>query len=305
MASKPGWVEEGLALLAPADLGAETLGSLWALGEQLAHLKDSVDPPLLEQDFLAGPERRLLWADLQTRRLQVHEHLAKARQRVEQAVSSGQLSKEGFRKSWELLGFEEHASRASTAADDYLEGLWAMDRLSIGEDRPAFGLVNLASRAARISLFLSRINPTEDDVLFDLGSGSGKFALTVAASSAATVVGVELGASYVVASQVAALTFRLNNVRFVCGAVQETDLSSGTVFYLFHPFWGDVARQVASQLAALARQKDITVYAQGPASGFGEHFDAHAGAGGAFQLTERFGLYNEGFVLRSSGGIAR
>lgn len=301
MATCPMWVEVGRGLLVPPldGLGL-SLGELWALHGRLLRLVREVEPALLERDFERQPEWRALWAALTVREEVVEQALGQARASVERSVASGQLDKARFRAVWETLGFAEHATDASTDADDYLEGLMAIERHTIGEERPREGLVNLASRAQRISSFLARVQPTERDVLFDLGSGNGKFALAVAASTSTAVVGVEVGASYVSAARATAVRLRLNNVRFVCGAVQEADLSSATMFYLYHPFSGAVASQVAAQLASLAKTKDIIVYAQGPSYGFGEYFLAHAQAGGAFEAVSNEGAV---FVLRS--GAAR
>ena len=201
-----------------------------------------------------------------------------------------------FRHSWEDLGFVERTVRASTAADDHLEGLLEVPRLAIDEERPAFGQVNLASRALRISEFLTAIEPGPADVLFDLGSGCGKFVTTVAASTGAHVVGVELGASWVTSSRATAARLGVANAEFICANVHDVDFSRGTLFYLYHPFYGEVAAHTAAALAALATHKPIDVYLQGPMNGFAEHFTRQT----AFTSIEQLGQ-----VTRLRSGPAR
>ncbi len=282
--SRPWWAEAGSALLAPHDLAAIPLSTLWDLSERLAHVRDQVELPLLALDFAAHGDLAALWASLRTRTADVAVAVGTARGVIAATLRSGALGADAFRRSWEDLGFVEHATRASTAADDHLEGLLEVPRIASDEARPAFGQVNLASRALRISQFLTAIAPGPADVLFDLGSGSGKFVTTVAASSRARVIGVELGASWVRSSRDTAARLGVANAEFICADVHDVDFSSGTVFYLYHPFYGQVAAHTAAALADLAAQKPIDVYLQGPMNGFAEHF-----AGKAFTSIERRG----------------
>ncbi len=296
--ARPGWAEQGEALLAPA-LPSLSLGALWALQEGLAALKEAQDLPALEEDFAVARPLGALWARLEARAREVEAALLAARAALEAQLRTGALPPDAFRSTFEQLGFEELPGRASTPADDFLDGLFGISRLSTAEERGAFAQVNLSSRARRISELLALTRPGAQDVLFDLGSGSGKVALTVAASTQAQVVGVELGPSYVEWARACAARLALHNARFVCEDARTTALEAGTVFYLFHPFWGAAAQEVAGRLAGLARRKRLTVYAQGPDYGFGEHFLAHV-ASGAFQLQERRGEFGEVFILRSA-----
>ncbi len=284
--------------MTPADLGPATLGELWHLRQQFAFMRENVEPELVAVDTEGRPELAQAWSDLAVREVRVTQALDLRREGVAQQLKSGALTPSAFRNLWQDLGFDEASDHPSSAADDYLEGLLDVPRLTVGEDRPAFGQVNMASRARRIAEFLSVVEPDAQDVVYDLGSGNGKFAVTVAASCAASVTGVELGASYVEAAQRTAAMLGVTNATFVCADVREVDLSRGTVFYLFHPFWGEVALTVAAALAALAGARDITVYAQGPELGYGEHFLAQA-KDGPLRLQERRGEYSEILVLRS------
>ncbi len=264
------------------------MSGLWDLKERLAYLRDNVDPRLLALDFAAHPHLPQLWASLTTRSGDVAHAVVRAREAIVATLRSGALGAEAFRRSWEQLGFVERPTRASTAADDHLEGLLDVPRLAVDEERPTLGQVNLASRALRVSEFLAAIEPGPRDVLFDLGSGCGKFVTTVAASSHAHVIGVELGPSWVRSSRDTAARLGVTNTEFICADVQDVDLSRGTLFYLYHPFYGAVAERTARALAALAAQKPIDVYLQGPLNGFAEHFERHVDSG-EFASVERRG----------------
>lgn len=268
----PWWVERAESLLASKDVRTLDLGALWELFERFSFVRENVEPDLLLLDVRARPELQALWDALGVHAHSVTEALDAAGADVARELRSGVLSPERFRARWEGLGFTEAAGRASTAADDWLEGLLRISRITIGQDRPPSGQVNMASRAQRISDFLSITHPGPHDTIYDLGCGNGKFAITVAASCSARVKGVEFGQSYVEAARRTGERFALPNLEFIHADVRDVDLSDGTSFYLFFPFWGEVALAVARMLGAVARARDITVYASGPRHDYGEHF---------------------------------
>jgi 23S rRNA (uracil1939-C5)-methyltransferase len=292
-------MERVRALLAPERLGALEVGALWHLAERLQFVRDNVEPAHLPADFAAQPGAEGLWGAFTAREGAVLLALAEASGRVGRALHDGALPPAAFRSTWEGLGYTPHAEGGGTPADDFLDGTFHIARLTLGEARPAFGTVNMASRARRIADFLAVTRPAAGDVVFDLGSGAGKLALTVAASSAARVQGVELGPAYVEAARGSAARLGLGNAGFLLADAREVDLSAGTIFYLYYPFHGEVARAVAGALGRLGRERDITVYASGPEGGYGEHFLAEVERG-SLRLCERRGEHADVLVLRSA-----
>ncbi len=275
-----------------------TLGPLWHRREQLHFVRENVLRQELEEDFLLTGARQR-WTDFEAHELAVHDALGLAGEAVATALRSGSLSHASFRGAWESLGFERHADCGGTPADDYLDGLLYLSRHAAFATPTEFGLLNLATRAFRVSDFLTEMKPGADDVVFDLGSGSGKLALTVGASCDTQVRGVEFEASYAAEARHAAGHLGLANVTFDTADVRDVNLSSGSIFYLYYPFHGPVAATVANTLGALARQKDISVYVAGPELEFGTHFLAQVAAG-AFTLDDRRGEFGEVLVLRSA-----
>jgi 23S rRNA (uracil1939-C5)-methyltransferase len=276
-----------------------SLGALWELFERLSFVQENVAPDLLLLDVQARPELQALWAALEARACAVSEALDVAGEDVAQQLRSGDLAPERFREQWEGLGFTEAAGRASTAADDWLEGLLRISRITTGEERPPSGQVNLASRALRISDFLSITHPGQGDTVYDLGCGNGKFAITVAASAASRVKGVEYSQTYVESARRNSERFALPNLEFIHADVRDVDLSDGTAFYLFFPFWGEVAHAVARKLGDVARARAITVYASGPRHDYGEHFLEQVSQG-ALCLAPRRQDFADVMVLRSA-----
>ncbi len=277
------------------------LGPLWHRREQLHLVRENVLRKELEEDFLQLTGARQRWTDFEAHELAVHDALGRAGETVAASLRSGALNHAGFRFAWESLGFDRHADCSGTPADDYLDGLLFLSRHAPFVTPTEFGLLNLATRAFRVSDFLTEMQPGVDDLVFDLGSGSGKLALTVGASSDTQVRGVEFEPSYAAEARHAAGHLGLANVNFDTADVRDVDLSSGSIFYLYYPFHGPVAAMVARTLGALARQKNISVYAAGPELEFGAYFLAQV-EGGAFTLDDRRGEFGEVLVLRSARG---
>ena len=295
----PWWVERAELLLASKEARTLELGALWELFERFSFVRENVEPDLLLLDVRARPELQALWEALEARAGSVNDALEVAGEDVAEQLRTGALVPARFRARWEELGFTEVSDRASTAADDWLEGLLRISRITTGENRPPSGQVNLASRARRISDFLSITSPGQHDTVYDLGCGNGKFAITVAASSSARVKGVEYSQAYVESARRNGERFALSNLEFIHSDVRDVDLSDGTAFYLFFPFWGEVAHAVARMLGQVARARDITVYASGPRHDYGEHFLEQVSQG-ALALSPHRLDFADVMVLRSA-----
>ena len=293
----PWWLSHVAALELPVVLDQLSLSVLWNLNEGLRFVRSNVQPELRAQDEATTPGASLRWSAFLSREALVRAALSTATALELTSIRTGGRSPEAFRAHWEALGFVSHVARDGTPADDYLDALFLTSRLSFVSSDAPLANVNLASRASRVSDFLSVSEPGRADVVFDLGSGSGKLALTVAASSVTTVQGVELLQSAVDEANSSALALGLQNVAFHRADVRDVDLSAGTVFYLYFPFRGEVASSVAAMLGTLAREKDITVYASGPERDYGEYFSREVDRG-ALHLVERRGEFGEVMVLR-------
>jgi hypothetical protein len=299
MTRGPWWIERVSALLLPPEPMTLALGPLWHLAERMQFIRENVEPALLPADFAAHPQSQALWEAFSGQETRVLAALAEEGGRLAACVRRGELGPGRFRAAWEDLGFTPNAEGGGTPADDYLDAMFQVARYTLGEERPAFGMPNMASRASRVSDFLAVTRPGAEDVVLDIGSGGGKVALTVAASACTRVRGVEYGGAYVASARGTAAHLGLGNVHFDHADVRDVDLSVGSIFYLYYPFHGEVALAVAQALGRLARDKDITVYASGPGNGFGEHFFGQVQSG-ALSLSERRGEFSEVFVLRSA-----
>lgn len=299
--SRPWWIDRAAPLMR-GDAGVSlALGALWHLRERLQFVRENVEPALLALDLAGSHEAREAWGGFEAREREVEVALRAAVDMCASDVRDGSLAPAAFRAGWQALGYARNAEGAGTPADDWLDGLLQLSRLDPFLPPAPFALLNLATRAERIADFLAITEPKPHDVVFDLGSGSGKLALTVAASTFTRVQGVECEGRYVAHARGAAAGLGLANATFEQADVRDVELSSGSVFYLYYPFRGPVAAAVAARLGALARQKELTIWASGPALAFGEFFLAQVDAG-ALTLTGRRGEFGEVLHLQSARG---
>ena len=103
-----------------------------------------------------------------------------------------------------------------------------------------------------------------DDVLVDLGSGLGHVPLLVGILTGIRTLGVEVRPDYAASAQRAAQRLNLRGVRFVAEDARTTDLSGGTVFYMFTPFTGSILTDVLHRLHRQSETRQITICALGP-----------------------------------------
>jgi hypothetical protein len=111
---------------------------------------------------------------------------------------------------------------------------------------------------------LARLALDEHDVLVDLGSGMGHVPLLAAICSPARCIGVEWQEAYVASARRCAQELGLARAAFVQGDARQADLSSGTVFYLYTPFDGDMLHVMLDRVAAEARSRPIRLCTLGP-----------------------------------------
>ena len=105
---------------------------------------------------------------------------------------------------------------------------------------------------------------SSDDSLVDLGSGLGHVPLLVSILTGIRTLGVEIQPDYVATAQEVTQNLNLSRVQFVADDARRTDLSSGTVFYLFSPFTGSTLADVLRRLQEHSKNREIRICALGP-----------------------------------------
>jgi hypothetical protein len=155
------------------------------------------------------------------------------------------------------------------------EGYDYLDELIIGVlqfEEPGAGVAALGAEmvfyqptpARHIFDLIGRTALTERDVLVDLGSGLGHVALLASICTSARSIGIELEPAYIDCARQSAQGLNLNNVMFIEQDARTTDLSTGTVFYLYTPFNGTILRAVLDSLEREAASRQIRICTFGP-----------------------------------------
>ena len=149
--------------------------------------------------------------------------------------------------------------------DDLISGVLQFRRPSAEAVQLAAEMVFYQPTPARhIFDLIDRIALTERDLLIDLGSGLGHVPLLASICTGARCVGIELEASYVDCARESTQALNLNKVTFIQRDVRESDLSGGTVFYLYTPFIGTILQAVLNSLRLEALRREIRICTFGP-----------------------------------------
>jgi hypothetical protein len=102
------------------------------------------------------------------------------------------------------------------------------------------------------------------DTLVDLGSGLGHVPILASVLSGAQSIGVEAEEAYVLSARDCARSLHLTRVTFMHQNGMDTDLSAGTVFYLYTPFTGSTMKTVLQKLQKESAERSITLCTLGP-----------------------------------------
>lgn len=110
-----------------------------------------------------------------------------------------------------------------------------------------------------IHLLFANHSPGTNDVFYDLGSGYGRVLFYGASLFPKTkFIGVELVPERVAETKRMAQTGNFSNVSFIEQDVLKTDLSQGTIFYMYNPF-PEIMPQVLEKLRAVSIKHKILI----------------------------------------------
>lgn len=113
-----------------------------------------------------------------------------------------------------------------------------------------------------IRQILHHLKPGIEDVVYDLGSGYGRFCLYGALTTDAIFKGVEAVKKRYEVTQQIKNGLDISNVEFIPRNILSADLSKGNIFYMANPFYPTGARtqkEVERILSVVAMKKPITV----------------------------------------------
>jgi hypothetical protein len=98
---------------------------------------------------------------------------------------------------------------------------------------------------------------SEKDVFFDLGCGLGKVLMLVSLLTGASSVGVEVEPAYCEYLRTRAQELGIHDIQVRNEDARQASLAEGTVFFMYHPFTGEVLDLVLKKLRAHAEGRPV------------------------------------------------
>ncbi len=148
---------------------------------------------------------------------------------------------------------------------DVFNGLFGID--TEPEETRALrpGMIGYQATPARFILDLvERVPLGLDDVFFDLGSGLGRVAMIVGLLTEARVLGIEYDPGHCAYAQQCAHLLPLPKVGFINADARDAEVASGSVFFMYTPFRGDLLQIVLERLRQEAHRRPLTIATYGP-----------------------------------------
>ncbi len=148
--------------------------------------------------------------------------------------------------------------------DILLDGLLKLDQVPKTTEPRHPEMVHLEPTPANIILTLvEQVHLRHTDVFYDLGAGLGHVAILIKLLTEAQVVGVEIEPAYIAYAEACIKALGLQNIHFVNEDAREADYTTGTVFFMFTPFKGEILQTVLTRLKYEAQIRPITLCTYG------------------------------------------
>jgi hypothetical protein len=194
------------------------------------------------------------------------EMFSKIREKIAEGVYKEQSLKDLIN---EYLDFQLNDILQLTAAgydelDIFLNGILTHQNLpeETAERQP--GMVYYQKTPARIVFeMISRAAFRSDDIFYDLGSGPGQVVMLVNLLTSIPTKGVEFEPAYCDYAKTRAAELNLADTEFLNLDARCADYSSGTVFFMYTPFQGQMLEEVLQKLFAEAKKRKIRIYTYG------------------------------------------
>ena len=149
--------------------------------------------------------------------------------------------------------------------DLFLNGIFTCKDLPAETRAREPEMVYYQKTPARIILeFINRTEFKPQDIFFDLGSGLGQVVMLVNLLTGVMAKGVEFEPAFCDYAKNCAADLNLNDLAFINTDARYADYSSGTVFFMYTPFEGNMLRDVLEKLRVDTIGKKIKLFTFGP-----------------------------------------
>jgi hypothetical protein len=128
-------------------------------------------------------------------------------------------------------------------------------------------MVSFHKTPVRVLFELTKIAEMDSaDVFIDIGSGLGQVVLLVNLITEATASGIEYEPAFCAYANTVGSRLHLTDTTFINADALQGDYSSGTGFFLYTPFEGNMLRDMLGLLRQACRGGMIRLFAYGPCS---------------------------------------
>ncbi len=149
--------------------------------------------------------------------------------------------------------------------DIFINGIFSVQTMPEQTKELEPGMVFYQKTPARVILEICEIVEfTKEDVFFDLGSGLGQVAILVNLLSGAKAIGIEFEPAFCDYARNCAADLNLFNVTFINNDARKADYPSGTIFFMYTPFTGEILNGVLDHLRKESLLRKIKIITYGP-----------------------------------------
>ena len=193
---------------------------------------------------------------------------AKMFKRLRIEISEGGCRGESFRNLLNEYIGQQPAPEAGEPGYDHLDlllnGLLMHRTLPAETGKREPGMIYYQKTPARIIFeLIKKADLKSGDVFFDLGSGLGQVVMLVNLLTSVPSRGVEFEPAYCEYAKSIAAKLNLQDIEFIHADARGADYSSGTVFFMYTPFEGQILRDVLQNLHGEAEKRKIRIFTYG------------------------------------------
>jgi hypothetical protein len=149
--------------------------------------------------------------------------------------------------------------------DMFLNGLLTKQKMPVETKDREPEMIYYQKTPARIILeLIKKAEFKPHDVFFDLGSGLGQVTILVNLLTSVISKGVEFEPAFCSYAKACVADLHLSDVDFINIDARYADYSSGTVFFMYSPFEGEMLQSILQNLKGEAKKRKIKIFTYGP-----------------------------------------
>ncbi|WCT12456.1 class I SAM-dependent methyltransferase [Mucilaginibacter jinjuensis] len=194
-------------------------------------------------------------------------------QKIQDNIRSGAYTSESFKSMvrefvhFDSTNNEYQGEVGYDNLDVFLNGIFSFKNVPEQTLQREPGMVFYQKTPARIIFeMLDKVDFTNEDVFFDLGSGLGFVIMLVNLLSGVKTIGVEFEPAFCNYAINSIASLNLSNIKVINVDAREADYSSGNIFFMYTPFDSHIIHDVLDLLKKEALSREIKIITYGPCS---------------------------------------